>query len=111
MRDWLALQQLKPAGIPDDVLRTIRDAAEQFNPGDYSVQLSAVNDEIAAYLELLNFRAPHVPADLLRDMFDRAEELNPGDYSSQLFGIKREVESHETLQALSRGSPGKLAMR
>jgi peptidoglycan hydrolase CwlO-like protein len=86
----------KAWAFPYDVETQIKqDAAADF-PGNYQMQVFAVQQQEKSYEQLQNFQAD-VPSDVLAQILDKASKDFPGNYQMQLFETRQQVKAYQQL--------------
>lgn len=84
-------------GVPGDIVQAIKDDLDERYPGNYSIQLSLLQSQCAAYLELKNPQLS-CPENIVNQVKESVSERYPGNYSIQLSLLKSQCESYLELQ-------------
>lgn len=88
------------AGLPDDVISSIRAEAEAGFPNDYTTRKYRIDQEIEAWRSLQNLDFADVPPSVFTSIVSEATSSFPRDFSTRLSRVNQEVESWRELRDL-----------
>lgn len=98
--DKIAMVQSKQTecNLPKEVLEGIRGQAAKTYQGDYSTQLFVVDQQTAAYQELLKYECPReISPDVFQYLKSKAGKDYPLDFSTQLFVVREQLAAYEKI--------------
>jgi hypothetical protein len=85
-------------GIPDTVLRQIRDEAARVWPSNFDMQKDMIARQKKAYVALQGYSNPTIPPPVLVEIKRKASEVWPNNYDMQKDMIDRQVSAYHDLR-------------
>lgn len=86
--------------VPTEVVTRIRAAQKEAFPGDLSMQLFGIEEELGDYLKLQSLCPADVPSAVMQAILQTARKCNPNSYSIQWFSVSEDIAAWRELQKL-----------